>query len=122
VDAVRATGVHFTPRDLPRGDAVAFVRSAIGTLLASQPAVEAVVDAPAASVRGRIGRWASVEAVDAGHCRVRMRADDLDWATAGLGLLGAEFTVLAPPELVERVRAWGTRFLGATADLDPASG
>src|ERR671932_375292 len=51
VEAARATGVHFAPRELPGGDAVAFVRSAIGTLLAGQPAVEAVIDADAASVR-----------------------------------------------------------------------
>src|SRR5918911_4467858 len=113
VVAVRATDMHFTPRELPGGDAVAFVRAAIGTLQASQPAVEAVVDAPAASVRGRIGRWARVEALDDSHCRVRMRADNLDWAAAGLGMLGADFRIVAPPELVERVRAWGARFLSA---------
>jgi predicted DNA-binding transcriptional regulator YafY len=113
VDAVRATGVHFTARELPLGDAVAFVRSAIGTLLASEPAVEALVGAPAASVRSRVGRWATVEALDDGHCRLRMRADNLDWAAAALGMLGADFTLVAPPELVERVRAWGTRFIRA---------
>ena len=113
VVAVRTTDLHFTRRELPGGDAVAFVRAAIGTLLASQPAVEAMVDAPAASVRGRIGRWARVEALDDGHCRVRMRADNLDWAAAGLGMLGADFRIVAPPELVERVRAWGARFLSA---------
>ena len=113
VVAVRATDAHFTRRELPGGDAVAFVRSAIGALMASQPAVEAVVDAPAASVRGRVGRWASVEALDDGHCLLRMRSDNLDWAAAALGMLGADFTIVAPPELVQRVRAWGARFLSA---------
>jgi predicted DNA-binding transcriptional regulator YafY len=114
VVAVRDTGMHFTRRELPGGDAVGFVRSAIGTLLASQPAVEAVIDAPAASVRGRLGRWATVEALDEGHCRLRMRVDNLDWAAAGLALLGAEFTLVAPPEVIRHVRALGTRFIGAT--------
>src|SRR5919204_368014 len=46
VEAARATGVHFAPRELPGGDAVAFVRASIGNLMASQPAVEAGVAAP----------------------------------------------------------------------------
>jgi hypothetical protein len=37
--------------------------------------VEVLVDAPAATVRERIGRWSTVEEVDAEHCRVRMTAD-----------------------------------------------
>ena len=115
VEATRATGVHFTPRELPGGDAVAFVRAAIGTLLASQPAVEAVIHAPAAQVRDRVGRWATVDALDDGQCRLRMRADNLDWAAAGLGLLGADFEIVAPPELVERLREWTTRFAAATS-------
>ena len=115
VKAARATGVHFTPRELPGGDAGAFVRAAIGNVMASQPMVEAVIDAPAADVRGRVGHWATIEVMDASHCRLRMRADNLDWAAAGLGMLSADFTIVAPPELVERVRHWGVRFLTATA-------
>jgi hypothetical protein len=30
-----------------------------------------------------------------------------------LGLSGADFEVLAPPELVDEVRAWGDRFASA---------
>jgi hypothetical protein len=30
-------------------------------------------------------------------------------------MLGADFKILAPPELVERVRHWAARFLAATA-------
>jgi predicted DNA-binding transcriptional regulator YafY len=119
VKAVRATGLRFRPRALPGDDAAAFVRAAIGNIAASQQAVEALIDAPAALVRGRVGQWASVEAVDDGHCRARMRVDNLDWATAALGAVGADFTVLGPPELIERVREWTTRFVRS---LDSMSG
>ena len=44
------------------------------------------MDAPAATVRERIGRWSTVEEVDAEHCRVRMTTDSLDWPTLALGV------------------------------------
>ena len=117
IEAVRATGMRFHPRDLPGDDAAAFVRAAIGNIAASQPAVEAFVDAPAATVRSRVGQWANVEAVDDAHCRLQIRVDNLDWATATLGAVGADFKVLGPPELIERIREWGTRFVRSLASM-----
>jgi len=76
--------------------------------------VEALVDAPAAVVRERIGRWSMVEEVDGGHCRVVMLADQLEWLAMTLGFVGAEFWVLGPPEFAAYVRDWGTRFTRAT--------
>ena len=61
-------------------------------------------------VRERIGRWSSVSEIDAGRCRVRMTADMLEWPVMGLGLVGAEFQVISPPELIEWMRDWGARF------------
>jgi predicted DNA-binding transcriptional regulator YafY len=42
--------------------------------------------------------------------RVRMTADSLDWPTMALGAAGADFELLSPPELADRVRDWGRRF------------
>ncbi|MEV0943987.1 YafY family protein [Micromonospora wenchangensis] len=112
--APHGTGSPFRPRDLPAADAAEFVRTSLGNL--PRPyRVEALVDAPAAAVRERIGRWGTVEELDAKHCRVRMTADSLDWPTMALGALGADFRVLDPPELLEQVHNWGARFNRARA-------
>lgn len=109
----RGTAAHFRPRELPATDAAAFVRAGIE----KQPmpfGVEVLVNAPAATVRERIGRWSTVTEIDAAHCRIRMTADSLDWPTMALGVVDADFQVIAPPELVDRVHSWGRRFRRAT--------
>ncbi|MEO3779831.1 YafY family protein [Micromonospora sp. B11E3] len=112
--APHGTGSRFRPRDLPAADAAEFVRTSLGNL--PRPSrVEALVDAPAAAVRERIGRWGTVEELDAEHCRVRMTADSLDWPTMALGALGADFRVLDPPELLQQIHNWGARFNRARA-------
>ncbi|GAA1300113.1 DeoR family transcriptional regulator [Planotetraspora silvatica] len=112
--APHGTGSRFRPRDLPAADAAEFVRAGLDNL--PRPyRVEVLVDAPATTVRERIGRWSTVEEVDAEHCRVRMTADSLDWPTMALGVLGADFRVLDPPELLEQIHNWGALFNRARA-------
>jgi predicted DNA-binding transcriptional regulator YafY len=108
-----ATGSRFRPRDLPAADAAAFVRAGIGTVTATYE-VDVVVEAPPAVVRERIGRWSTIEDIGATRCRVRMTADSLDWPVMALGAVGADFRVVAPPELLDRVRDWGRRFSQAS--------
>jgi len=62
-------------------------------------------------VRERIGRWSTVEEVDAERCRVRMTTESLDWPAMALGVVGADFRVLEPPELRDQIREWGSRFI-----------
>ncbi|MFD3352944.1 helix-turn-helix transcriptional regulator [Streptomyces fradiae] len=115
LSAPEATGTPFRPRALPAADAAEFVRAGSG----DQPRpyrVTALVYAPAATVRERIGRWGAVEEVDAGRCRVRMTGDSLDWPTLALGSLGAEFRVIEPAEMVEQLREWSARFDRAVRD------
>ncbi|QHC22877.1 helix-turn-helix transcriptional regulator [Streptomyces sp. GS7] len=112
--APHSTGSRFRLRDLPAADAAEFVRARLNNV--PRPyRVEVLVDAPAATVRERIGRWGTVEEVDAGHCRVRMTADSLDWPAMAMGVLGADFHVLHPPELLDRIHEWGTRFHRASS-------
>ena len=113
------TGTRFRPRDLPAADATAFVRASIGSARAVFE-VEAVVDAPAATVRERIGQWSTVEDIDATRCRVRMTADSLDWPTMALGAAGVDFHVLAPPGLLDHMHDWGRRFSQASAEVPSA--
>jgi predicted DNA-binding transcriptional regulator YafY len=103
------TGARFRPRTLPAADAAEFVRRNV-TAAPGAWQVEAVVEAPAAAVRERIGRWATVSASGPARCLVTMTPDNLDWPVIALGMTGADFQVLSPPELAGRVADWGTRF------------
>jgi predicted DNA-binding transcriptional regulator YafY len=118
------TGERFRPRELPAADAAAFVRAGLEN--APRPhRVEALVEAPAEAVRGRIGRWSQVEEAGEGRCRVRMTSDDLDWPLVALGMAGAEFLIAGPPELADRAREWGDRFSRAAragAGTPPGTG
>lgn len=113
LDQPRSTAARFRPRELPAEDAATFVRAGIDSLPASYT-VEALVHAPAATVRDRIGRWVTVEDIDGQRCLLRMSSDSLDWPTMALGSVGADFEVLSPSELHEHVHDWGQRFSRAT--------
>jgi predicted DNA-binding transcriptional regulator YafY len=125
LSAPRGTGARFRPRTLPAADAAAFVRAGIDQAHAAYE-VEVVVEATAAAVRERIGRWSTVEGIGATRCRVRMTTDSLDWPIMALGTVGAHFQVLSPPELLDRVHDWARRFghasLATRGDSPGASG
>lgn len=108
------TGARFRPRELPAADAAEFVRTRLDTAFRPYH-VEVLVDAPAATVRGRIGRWAAVDEDGADRCRVGITSDSLDWAALALGTIGADFRVLHPPELVDLLRDWAGRFHRASS-------
>jgi len=105
----RGTGARFRPRELPAADAAAFVRAGIQSTRSGYD-IEVIVEAPAEVVNERIGRWMAVSEISATRCRVRMTADALEWPIMGLGLTGADFQVISPPELIDWVRDWGARF------------
>jgi predicted DNA-binding transcriptional regulator YafY len=109
LDGVRTTGMRFQPRQLPAPDAATYVRNAIGSVRPEYQ-IEALIHAPAATVREQIGRWATVHELGAERCRIRMVADQLDWPTFALGSLHVDFEILRPPEMVEHIRDWAARF------------
>ncbi|MGW3343474.1 helix-turn-helix transcriptional regulator [Nonomuraea rubra] len=125
LSAPHGTGARFRPRPLPTADAAEFVRTGLDALPRPYQ-VEVLVQAPAEAVRERIGRWSTVEEIDAGQCRVRMTVDSLEWPIMALGVLDADFHVLTPPELRDQLRTWGARFTRAVppenhpADVDMA--
>jgi predicted DNA-binding transcriptional regulator YafY len=112
LDTPRGTGAVFGPRRFPAEDAAAYVRERIGSAW-TRYVVEAVVVAPAGPVRERIGRWATVTDDGDGGCRVRIEAEDLDWAALALGVTGAPFTVLSPPEMGPHLRDLAARYTAA---------
>ena len=110
----RGDGARFRPRELPAEDAAQFVRAGMRTMPTTYD-VQALVHAPAADVRPRISRWVGIEEVDAGHCRLRMSTDSLDWAALALGAAAAEVTEVAPPALARHLGEWAARFSRASA-------
>jgi predicted DNA-binding transcriptional regulator YafY len=118
LDGPHGTGARFRPRELPADDAASFVRAGIESARAMH-SIEALVHAPAATVRAALGQWVTVEDVDDETSRLRMTADTLDWPTLALGSVGAEFEVLGPVELVEHIREWAARFQRAIGSSDP---
>ncbi|MGH9045198.1 MAG: helix-turn-helix transcriptional regulator [Acidimicrobiales bacterium] len=111
VDRLRSpsvTGSRFAPKELPAQDASSFVMA--GITQASRPLrIEARVHAPAAEVARRVGHWASIEESGLTECNVTIRTDSLDLAVAALGLTGAEFEVVEPPELSGALESWSAR-------------
>jgi hypothetical protein len=65
-------------------------------------------------VEAALGGAGTVEPVDASTCLFRMSVDTLDWPAAVLGMVGADFEVVGPPELREFVREIGTRLLASS--------
>ncbi|WP_083914375.1 helix-turn-helix transcriptional regulator [Ilumatobacter nonamiensis] len=97
IDEPRATGARFPPKPIPHGDAATYVRESIKD---STPHTDFVVDvdAPAAVIRERTGRWVDIEQLDQDRCRVTIASRALEWPTMLVTSLGADFEVRSPPE------------------------
>jgi predicted DNA-binding transcriptional regulator YafY len=104
------TRARFRPRGIPGGDAAAYVRNGLSRNETAMRVV-ALAHAPAQQVQSRVGRWATVEPLGDGECRVTMQATDPRWAIFGLGVLDAPFTLEeAPDELRSQLTTWAERF------------
>jgi predicted DNA-binding transcriptional regulator YafY len=115
VDRLRApaaTGARFRPRDVPGGDAAEFVRSRLSQA-PRRYQIEVVFRADAAAVEQAFGGTGTVEPVDDSSCVFRLSVDDLSWPAAVLGMVGADFEVVGPPELRAFVRDIGARMVAA---------
>lgn len=104
---------RFTPREIPGGDAVAFVEGGTRGAPSDAP-VRVRFAAPAATVTEFVGSWAQVEADpgDPDACVMTMHTADLHWPLMVMCAVDAPADVLEPPELVERSHAAAAR-LGA---------
>ena len=112
IEAPQITGIRFVPRDPP--DAASFVATAV-TAAPYQFRARVLMHAPAQVIAEQVPPTVGViEPVDAGSCLLTTGADALDWIAFHLAWLGADFTVLEPPELIEHVRALAGRLHRAT--------
>ncbi|MEU5883015.1 YafY family protein [Spirillospora sp. NPDC047279] len=110
----RGIGRRFTPRELPARDATEFITRKIYSTVPTYRAV-ATLHVPAERVAGRLGdRPGDVEPIDAHRCLLRSHTDTLPWLAQALVMLGCEFEVHEPPELIEHLRDLAERTARAT--------
>lgn len=106
-------GGRFTPRELPE-DVTTRIRRGVSAA-AWRHRAEVTVHAPAEVIAERINpAVGTVEPLDGDTCLLRTGAADLDTLAVHLGMLGADFTVTGPPDLVDRLRVLATRYANAT--------
>jgi predicted DNA-binding transcriptional regulator YafY len=119
VDRIRpgmSPGPRFAPRALSDADVEALVARGVPPT-ARQHVARVTVRLPAAQLAERIGPWiGTVTAVDDNSCTLETGADSAESLAAYLGLLGADFTVTEPPELVNALRTLAARFAASTTD------
>ncbi len=110
---VAARTWRFRPREMPA--AASYVQE--GVAVRAYPHRARVhVRAPAETVRAQVPAQAAVVHPRAdGSCEISSGADDLDLVLVHVLLLGHEFTVLDPPELVQRCHALAARLVAAGA-------
>jgi predicted DNA-binding transcriptional regulator YafY len=108
-----STGVRFVPRRLPAKDAAAYVKQSI---TGAPNRFEAIVTLHAAAdeLTCRVpAHWGAIEPIDAHTCKYRTGDDDLRWLAWRIAMLGVDFEVHEPPELIEHLRALASRLTRA---------
>ena len=108
-------GPRFTPVELPGGDYTAFVLREVA-FAGWTVHTRIRVDAPAAEVLGRINPTVGVvEAIDDQTCVLVTGADSVEIIAVYIGMLGLDFSVDGPPELVAQLAVVGERYRRAVA-------
>ena len=102
-------GVRFAPRKLPGGDAAAYVAQSI-TSAPNRYEARVTLHASADEVTARMPPYGgTVRPIGARRCELRTGDDDLRWLTLRIAMLGVDFDVHEPPELIEHVRDLSAR-------------
>ncbi|SDK08094.1 Predicted DNA-binding transcriptional regulator YafY, contains an HTH and WYL domains [Lentzea albidocapillata subsp. violacea] len=100
-------GARFTPREIPGGDAGAFVAARVADRWPVQGVVRLSVPAPEA-VEWR--SYGEVSAVDETSCHVRVGGETMDDVVFMLASITVEFEVVSPPELSAALLRAADRF------------
>ncbi|WP_377640983.1 helix-turn-helix transcriptional regulator [Oryzobacter terrae] len=112
VSAPGLTGQRFRPRELPEGDAVAFVEAGFRRI-PQRHAVRVRVAAPAQRVRDAVWRHGEVTPLSDDACVLTMNVDSLEWPVMVLAQVGAPFEVESPDELRQACAAVAATFAAA---------
>jgi predicted DNA-binding transcriptional regulator YafY len=114
VDRIAApvpSAARFAPRPLPAEDPAAFVEQRLGSLPGRYEA-RLTLFAPVAEVRTYGG---TVTPIDDRRCEYRIDENDLAWLAVRIAMLGVDFEVHEPPELIDALAALAGRLSRATA-------
>jgi predicted DNA-binding transcriptional regulator YafY len=104
-----STGVRFLPRRLPAKDAAAYVKQSI-TGAPSRFEARVTLHVAAEEMTSRVpAYWGTIAPIDAHTCEYRTGDDDLRWLALRIAMLGVDFEVHEPPELVEHLRTLASR-------------
>ena len=104
---------RFSPEPLDGGDYAAFVLRDVA-FSGWNVHCRIAVDAPAEEVLRRINPTVGVvETVDDEHCVLVTGADSVEVVAVWIGMLGLDFHVDEPPELVAHLRTLATRYAAA---------
>jgi predicted DNA-binding transcriptional regulator YafY len=101
------------PRALPAKDAAAYVKQ---SMKARPNRFEARVtlQVGAEELKSRIpAHWGTIEPIDAHNCEFTTGDDDLSWLALRIAMLGVDFEVHEPPELLEQLRVLSRRLARA---------
>jgi predicted DNA-binding transcriptional regulator YafY len=108
------TGQRFSPRKPPDGDFAAYVtRSVFYTPATYQARITLYASLEMVTERVPPG-VGTLAALDDDTCELRTGASSLDMLSVHLALIGFEFKVHEPPELIESIRWLAQRFTRAT--------
>jgi predicted DNA-binding transcriptional regulator YafY len=104
------TGARFAPRKPPDNNFAAYVSRSVS--YAPYPhRARIVLHATLEMASERVPPGAgTLEAVDEKRCLLHMGANSLDMLAVYLAMIGFDFQVEDPPELIERIRALAARF------------
>jgi predicted DNA-binding transcriptional regulator YafY len=109
VSAAVATGARFAARVAPGGDAAEYVTRKMYETAPTYRA-RATLRLPVEVARARLADFAGdLSALDDDSCTWHSVEDTVDYLAFRLTLLGCDFTVQGPPELVEHLRVLGER-------------
>jgi predicted DNA-binding transcriptional regulator YafY len=117
-----STGVGFQARALPAKDAAAYVAQSISGAPTRYEA-RVTVHASLEEITSRIpSHWGRFEPIDERTCEYRTGDDDLGWLAMRIVMLGLDFKVDEPPELVEHLRTIAGRLQRGVGEASgPAS-
>jgi len=108
------TSTRFKPRRPPEGDFAAFVSKSLASVPYPYRA-RVTIHAPVETIAKRVPPSAGVlEALDDRSCMLNTQAHSLEGITIHLSLLGVDFQVHEPPELIDYIRVLTERLGRAT--------
>jgi predicted DNA-binding transcriptional regulator YafY len=108
-----STGARFVPRDPPSKDLFAYVSRGWWTASPCRARIRLEVNAEVASKRVE-PYFGLIEPIDEGSCYFDVGASTFEGIAMHLALLGFDFSVSEPPELVAAVRDLAARYGRAT--------